>query len=120
MSRRILTQAVRGQNAVYGAGVRLHRVPGYRTIRDFDPFLMLNGFDSTDPGDYIRGFPSHPHRGIETVTYLLQGDIEHGDSPGNSCVIGNLQCQCMTAGSGIIHREMPLASERMPGCQATP
>ncbi len=117
MASRILTQAVRGQNAVDGAGVKLRRVLGYRTIRDFDPFLMLDGFDSTDPDDYIRGFPWHPHRGIETVTYLLKGDIEHGDSLGNSGVIGDLQCQWMTAGSGIIHREMPRASDRMLGCQ---
>ncbi len=117
MARRKLTEAVRGQNAVDGAGVRLRRVLGYRTIRDFDPFLMLDGFDSTDPEDYIKGFPWHPHRGIETVTYLLKGDIEHGDSLGNKGVIGDLQCQWMTAGSGIIHQEMPRAAERMLGCQ---
>jgi len=117
MSSRKLTQVVRGQNAVDGAGVRLRRVLGYRTIRDFDPFLMLDGFDSSNPEDYIKGFPWHPHRGIETVTYLLKGDIEHGDSLGNSGVIGDLQCQWMTAGSGIIHQEMPRASERMLGCQ---
>ena len=117
MSRRKFTQAVRGQHAVDGAGVRLRRVLGYRTIRDFDPFLMLDGFDSSDPEDYIKGFPWHPHRGIETVTYLLKGDIEHGDSLGNKGVIGDLQCQWMTAGSGIIHQEMPRASERMLGCQ---
>lgn len=117
MSRRKFTQAVRGQHAVDGAGVRLRRVLGYRTLRDFDPFLMLDGFDSSNPDDYIRGFPWHPHRGIETVTYLLKGDIEHGDSLGNSGVIGDLQCQWMTAGSGIIHQEMPRASERMLGCQ---
>ncbi|MDZ7633099.1 MAG: pirin family protein [Bacteroidales bacterium] len=117
MAERKFTQAVRGQNAVDGAGVHLRRVLGYRTIRDFDPFLMLDGFDSKDPADYIKGFPWHPHRGIETVTYLLKGDIEHGDSLGNKGVIGDLQCQWMTAGSGIIHQEMPRASERMLGCQ---
>ena len=117
MAERTFTQAVRGQNAVDGAGVHLRRVLGYRTIRDFDPFLMLDGFDSKDPADYIKGFPWHPHRGIETVTYLLNGDIEHGDSLGNKGVIGDLQCQWMTAGSGIIHQEMPRASERMLGCQ---
>ena len=117
MSRRRFTQAVRGRHDVDGAGVRLRRVLGYRTIRDFDPFLMLDGFDSSDPEDYIKGFPWHPHRGIETVTYLLKGDIEHGDSLGNKGVIGDLQCQWMTAGSGIIHQEMPRASERMLGCQ---
>jgi redox-sensitive bicupin YhaK (pirin superfamily) len=117
MSSRKLTQVVRGQHAVDGAGVRLRRVLGYRTIKDFDPFLMLDGFDSKDPQDYIRGFPWHPHRGIETVTYLLKGEIEHGDSLGNKGVIGDLQCQWMTAGSGIIHQEMPQAAERMLGCQ---
>jgi redox-sensitive bicupin YhaK (pirin superfamily) len=117
MSARKFIQPVRGQHAVDGAGVRLRRVLGYRTIKDFDPFLMLDGFDSTDPSDYIKGFPWHPHRGIETVTYLLKGEIDHGDSLGNKGVIGDLQCQWMTAGSGIIHQEMPIASERMLGCQ---
>jgi len=117
MSVRKCTQIVRGQNAVDGAGVRLRRVLGLRTVRDFDPFLLLDGFDSFDPNDYIRGFPWHPHRGIETVTYLLRGDIEHGDSLGNSGFIRDLQCQWMTAGSGIIHQEMPKAAERMLGCQ---
>jgi len=117
MPARKLTQTVRGQHAVDGAGVRLRRVLGYRTIRDFDPFLMLDGFDSEDPRDYIKGFPWHPHRGIETVTYLIRGEIDHGDSLGNKGIIGDLQCQWMTAGSGIIHQEMPVASERMLGCQ---
>lgn len=117
MANRKFSQAVRGQHAVDGAGVRLRRVLGYRTIRDFDPFLMLDGFDSKDPEDYIKGFPWHPHRGIETVTYLLSGNVEHGDSLGNKGVISDLQCQWMTAGSGIIHQEMPKASERMLGCQ---
>ena len=72
MAKRKCTQIVRGQHAVDGAGVRLRRVLGLRTVKDFDPFLMLDGFDSTDPKDYIKGFPWHPHRGIETVTYLLK------------------------------------------------
>ncbi|MCX6334690.1 MAG: pirin family protein [Bacteroidia bacterium] len=117
MSKRNCTQIVRGQNAIDGAGVHLRRVLGLKTVKDFDPFLMLDGFDSTNPEDYIRGFPRHPHRGIETVTYLLQGEIEHGDSLGNNGVIRDLQCQWMTAGSGIIHQEMPQASERLLGCQ---
>jgi len=117
MPARKFIQPVRGQHAVDGAGVRLRRVLGYRTIKDFDPFLMLDGFDSTDPRDYIKGFPWHPHRGIETVTYLIKGEIDHSDSLGNKGVIGDLQCQWMTAGSGIIHQEMPMASERMLGCQ---
>ena len=117
MTKRKCTQTVRGQNATDGAGVHLRRVLGLRTVKDFDPFLMLDGFDSTDPKDYIKGFPWHPHRGIETVTYLLTGEIEHSDSLGNSGLISDLGCQWMTAGSGIIHQEMPKASERMLGCQ---
>jgi len=117
MSGRKFIQAVRGQHAIDGAGVHLRRVLGLKTVKDFDPFLMLDGFDSSNPQDYIKGFPWHPHRGIETVTYLLRGEIEHGDSLGNRGVIGDLQCQWMTAGSGIIHQEMPKASEKMLGCQ---
>jgi redox-sensitive bicupin YhaK (pirin superfamily) len=117
MSRRKCTQIIRGQQTVDGAGVRLRRVLGLNTAEDFDPFLMLDGFDSVDPKDYIRGFPWHPHRGIETVTYLLQGEIEHGASLGNQGIIRDYQCQWMTAGSGIIHQEMPKASERLLGCQ---
>jgi hypothetical protein len=117
MSKRVVKQIVRGEHAVDGAGVHLRRVLGLRTVKEFDPFLMLDGFDSTDPNDYIKGFPWHPHRGIETVTYLLKGKIEHGDSLGNAGVIGDLECQWMTAGSGIIHQEMPKESERMLGCQ---
>jgi quercetin 2,3-dioxygenase len=117
MSGRKCKSIVRGQHTVDGAGVHLRRVLGLRTIEDFDPFLMLDGFDSSDPEDYIKGFPWHPHRGIETVTYLLQGEIEHGDSLGNKGFIRDLQCQWMTAGSGIIHQEMPKPSERMLGSQ---
>ena len=117
MPRRKSIQIVRGQHAVDGAGVRLRRVLGLNTVKDFDPFLMLDGFDSSNPKDYIKGFPWHPHRGIETVTYLLLGEIEHGDSLGNSGIIRDLQCQWMTAGSGIIHQEMPKPSERLLGCQ---
>ncbi|MDA3838666.1 MAG: pirin family protein [Candidatus Delongbacteria bacterium] len=117
MAKRMCTRIVRGQHAIDGAGVHLRRVLGLKTIKDFDPFLLLDGFDSYDPQDYIKGFPWHPHRGIETVTYLIQGEIEHGDSLGNQGFIRDLQCQWMTAGSGIIHQEMPIASERMLGCQ---
>lgn len=117
MNRRTCTQIVRGQHAIDGAGVHLRRVLGLKTVKDFDPFLLLDGFDSSNPQDYIKGFPWHPHRGIETVTYLIEGNIEHGDSLGNSGVIHDLQCQWMTAGSGIIHQEMPKASDRMLGCQ---
>ncbi len=117
MEKRKVTQIVRGQNAIDGAGVHLRRVLGLRTIKNFDPFLMLDGFDSVNPSDYIKGFPWHPHRGIETITYLIQGRIEHGDSLGNKGTIHDLECQWMTAGSGIVHQEMPRASERMLGCQ---
>lgn len=117
MNKRKATQIIRGQNAVDGAGVHLRRVLGANTIQDFDPFLMLDGFDSADPKDYIKGFPWHPHRGIETITYLVKGKIEHGDSLGNKGTIHDLECQWMTAGSGIIHQEMPKASDRMLGCQ---
>ncbi len=117
MARRKLAELVRGKAAVDGAGVKLRRVLGPQTVKNFDPFLMLDGFDSTDPADYVAGFPWHPHRGIETVTYLISGDIEHGDSLGNSGSILDGQCQWMTAGSGIIHQEMPKASARMLGCQ---
>lgn len=111
--RRIIT----GSPATDGAGVRLVRVLGHRDVRDFDPFLLLDAFDSTKPDDYIRGFPWHPHRGIETVTYLVSGLIEHGDSLGNKGTIGDGDCQWMTAGSGIIHQEMPKPAARMLGVQ---
>lgn len=117
MEKRKLLKTVRGSNAVDGAGVKLVRVLGHGTISDFDPFLMLDAFDARDPRDYTKGFPWHPHRGIETVTYLIEGKIEHGDSLGNSGVIGNGDCQWMTAGSGIIHQEMPMEAERMLGLQ---
>lgn len=111
--KKILT----GQFAIDGAGVSLTRVFGHRDTKDFDPFLMLDTFDSTNPDEYIRGFPWHPHRGIETITYLIEGDIEHRDSLGNRGSIRDGDCQWMTAGSGIIHQEMPLASRRMWGAQ---
>ncbi len=114
---RTIRRIVTGRSAVDGAGVRLVRVFGYHDTKDFDPFLMLDAFDSTNPDDYVRGFPWHPHRGIETVTYLIRGDIEHGDSLGNKGSILDGDCQWMTAGSGIIHQEMPKASDRMLGCQ---
>jgi redox-sensitive bicupin YhaK (pirin superfamily) len=92
---------------IEGAGVRLRRVFGYRNIPTFDPFLLLDHFGSDDPNDYTVGFPWHPHRGIETVTYMIRGKVEHGDSIGNSGIINSGDVQWMTAGSGIIHQEMP-------------
>jgi redox-sensitive bicupin YhaK (pirin superfamily) len=101
-----------------GAGVKLLRAFGYSEVPRFDPFLMLDDFGSDDPEDYLAGFPWHPHRGIETVTYMLNGEVEHGDSIGNSGVIGSGDIQWMTAGSGIIHQEMPRrARGRMRGFQ---
>lgn len=91
-----------------GAGVRLNRVFGYHQIPIFDPFLLFDHFGSDNPEDYIKGFPWHPHRGIETVTYMLSGEVEHGDSIGNKGIIGAGDIQWMTAGSGIIHQEMPI------------
>lgn len=117
MEFRKIKKIVSGSPAVDGAGVRLVRVIGASTVRDFDPFLMLDAFDSVDPADYVNGFPWHPHRGIETVTYLISGDIEHGDSLGNRGRILDGGCQWMTAGSGIIHQEMPQPSTRMLGLQ---
>lgn len=117
MEMRKIEKMVRGQRAIDGAGVRLVRVLGNRDVRDFDPFLMLDSFDSTNPSDYVAGFPTHPHRGIETITYLIAGKIEHEDSLGNRGVIGTGESQWMTAGSGILHQEMPMPSERMLGFQ---
>lgn len=114
---RTVRKIITGRNESDGAGVKLVRVFGYHDVKDFDPFLMLDAFDSSNPKDYIKGFPWHPHRGIETITYLIQGDIEHQDSLGNKGSILNGDCQWMTAGSGIIHQEMPQPSERMLGVQ---
>ncbi len=90
-----------------GAGVHLRRVFGHAEVPLFDPFLMLDDFRNTKRENYIKGFPWHPHRGIETITYVLTGDVEHGDSMGNKGVITSGDMQWMTAGSGIIHQEMP-------------
>jgi redox-sensitive bicupin YhaK (pirin superfamily) len=114
---RTIKRVVTGQNTIDGAGVKLVREIGYYDTKDFDPFLMLDAFDSTNPKDYIKGFPWHPHRGIETITYLIMGDIEHGDSLGNKGSILDGDCQWMTAGSGIIHQEMPAPAERLLGAQ---
>lgn len=95
-----------------GAGVRLKRAFGSPEVPLFDPFLMLDDFRSDTPEHYLKGFPWHPHRGIETITYVLEGDVEHGDSMGNRGVIGSGDVQWMTAGSGIIHQEMPQGDER--------
>ena len=93
--------------AIEGAGVHLNRVFGFSESPKLDPFLMLDDFRSDNPEHYLKGFPWHPHRGIETITYVLKGDVEHGDSLGNTGVISTGDVQWMTAGSGIIHQEMP-------------
>jgi hypothetical protein len=117
MIERAVIQTVRGMRTMDGAGVRLTRVLSQRETKVFDPFLMLDSFDSRDPADYLAGFPMHPHRGIETVTYLIEGRIEHEDSLGNRGEIIAGESQWMSAGSGILHQEMPKASERMLGFQ---
>jgi len=96
-----------GQPTSDGAGVKLTRILGHNTQDMLDPFLMLDFFGSANPDDFMSGFPWHPHRGMETVTYMLDGKVEHSDSIGNSGVIGKGDIQWMTAGSGIIHQEMP-------------
>jgi redox-sensitive bicupin YhaK (pirin superfamily) len=102
-----------------GAGVHLHRAFGNSDVTLFDPFLLLDDFRSDTPEHFLKGFPWHPHRGIETVTYVLKGDVEHGDSLGNKGDIGSGDVQWMTAGSGIIHQEMPKGDKegRMEGFQ---
>lgn len=106
-----------GKKAVDGDGVKLKRCFGYYEIPRFDPYLLMDFFDSKDPSDYIKGFPWHPHRGISTITYLISGQIEHEDSMGNRGLISDGQCQWMEAGSGVLHQEMPLASDYMLGSQ---
>jgi redox-sensitive bicupin YhaK (pirin superfamily) len=117
MNTRGVIKKVQGRRAVDGAGVSLVRVLGQGDVKDFDPFLMLDSFDSTNPRDYLAGFPMHPHRGIETVTYLVSGRIDHEDSLGHKGSIGPGESQWMVAGSGILHQEMPQASQRMLGLQ---
>ncbi len=104
---RSLARVIEAEPSVDGAGVSLKRVIGFSERNVFDPFLLLDHFGSDNPDDYLPGFPWHPHRGIETVTYLLAGKVAHGDSMGNKGIIGPGDAQWMTAGSGIIHQEMP-------------
>ena len=103
---------------VEGAGVRLRRAFGFSELPRFDPFLMLDDFRAERPGDYLAGFPYHPHRGMETVTYMLEGIVAHDDSMGHHGVVGAGAVQWMTSGSGIVHQEMPRPVEgRMGGFQ---
>ncbi len=95
-----------------GAGVKLHRAFGFGNTGDFDPFLLLDDFRNENPSDYLAGFPWHPHRGIETITYVLAGTVDHGDSLGNTGKLKDGDVQWMTAGSGILHQEMPKGDPR--------
>ncbi|MCI4369548.1 MAG: pirin family protein [Thermoplasmata archaeon] len=106
-SDRKVVQKFGGSETLEGAGVRLRRMFGNGEVPLLDPFLLLDNFGSSNPVDYLAGFPWHPHRGIETVTYMLNGNVEHEDSLGNSGVIGGGEVQWMSAGSGILHQEMP-------------
>jgi len=116
--RRSVTHRFPGVPTLEGAGVRLRRAFSNGQVPLFDPFLLLDNFGSGNPADYMAGFPWHPHRGIETVTYMLEGRVAHGDTLGNSGVIDAGDVQWMTAGSGIIHQEMPERAEgRMSGFQ---
>ena len=106
-SIRKISKVWKSKPTIEGAEVHLKRAFGYNQVPLFDPFLMLDDFHSSHPPDYLKGFPWHPHRGIETITYVLHGRVEHGDSMGNKGVIESGDVQWMTAGSGIIHQEMP-------------
>jgi redox-sensitive bicupin YhaK (pirin superfamily) len=109
MLRKVVKQ-VQGFRTQDGAGVSLVRVLGNQTTDAYDPFLMLDAFDSTDPDDYVAGFPMHPHRGIETVTFLSKGTIVHEDHLGTKAAIYDGEAQWLTAGSGAFHSEMPQPS----------
>ncbi|HEY9542234.1 pirin family protein [Prevotella sp.] len=114
---RQVIKTVRGQRTTDGAGVSLVRVLGNDTMYDFDPILMLDSFDSTDPRDFKAGFPTHPHRGIETVTFMAEGSITHRDNLGNKETVGNGEAQWLTAGSGAFHSEYLAADKRLLGLQ---
>lgn len=105
--KRKIRMVLKSKAVIEGAGVHLKRAFGFSEVPHFDPFLMLDDFRSDNLEHFLKGFPWHPHRGIETITYVLKGDVEHGDSMGNKGVISSGDVQWMTAGSGIIHQEMP-------------
>jgi redox-sensitive bicupin YhaK (pirin superfamily) len=112
METRKIARVLKSKPTLEGAGVHLKRAFGFSQVPGFDPFLMLDDFRSETPEHYLKGFPWHPHRGIETITYMLDGSVEHGDSMGNKGVIAPGEVQWMTAGSGIIHQEMPKGDMR--------
>jgi len=114
---RTIKKTVRGFQTVDGAGVHLTRVLGNGTAEDFDPILMLDSFDSRNPADYTAGFPMHPHRGIETISYVVSGTMRHRDSLGSTDAISDGEVQWMTAGSGILHEELIPAAPRLLGVQ---
>lgn len=111
MALRKIDKVVRGMRTEDGAGVRLTRLLGTPVLRSLDPFLMLDDFGSNDPKDYIAGFPEHPHRGFETITYMIQGRFKHRDNKGNEVVSDAGSAQWMTAGRGIVHAEIPMQKE---------
>jgi len=119
MSIRPVRRIIEAKPTVEGAGVRLRRAFGFGDTGDYDPFLLFDDFRGEKPADYIAGFPWHPHRGIETITYVLAGTVSHGDSLGNKGALGAGDIQWMTAGSGILHQEMPQGDPqgRMHGFQ---
>ena len=112
MSIRPVKRLVKAKPTLEGAGVHLRRAFGFGETADVDPFLLLDDFRNERPDDYLAGFPWHPHRGIETITYVLAGNVDHADSLGNAGTIGAGDVQWMTAGSGIIHQEMPHGNDR--------
>ncbi len=112
MSIRPIRSVIEASPTIEGAGVRLHRAFGFGQTGDFDPFLLLDDFRNDSPEDYLAGFPWHPHRGIETITYVLAGSVQHGDSLGNQGTLGPGDVQWMTAGRGILHQEMPKGDGR--------
>ena len=109
-TQRLIRHIFKSTPTLEGAGVHLKRAFGFSEVPLFDPFLLLDDFRSNKPADYLKGFPWHPHRGIETITYMLEGSVEHKDSLGNHGVIKSGAVQWMTAGSGIIHQEMPFGN----------
>jgi hypothetical protein len=119
MSIRPVKRIAQSTPTIEGAGVKLRRAFGFGDPSEFDPFLMMDDFRGDNPSDYLAGFPWHPHRGIETITYVLAGTVDHGDSLGNTGKLGAGDVQWMTAGSGILHQEMPHgdAQGRMHGFQ---
>ena len=119
MSLRPVKQIIQPKPTIEGAGVKLQRAFGFGKTKEFDPFLLLDDFRNENPADYLAGFPWHPHRGIETITYVLAGSVEHGDSLGNKGKMTAGDVQWMTAGSGILHQEMPKGDQhgRMHGFQ---